>query len=187
MQKTGHKRRSILAALFVLSVLLVCTPAWADDDNAPRVSDWGIFNEATGAKTSLSGTELIEGSTINGSFYIQFDHNVAERTAVNVADANCALISVRSTDGRSVAASAWVKDTQLEFQYRQYIFVTILEDIDPGKTYRIVVAPGITAKNGSTNTAGASLYFSFSDPGDGGEAESRGKSSSDRPGRKDGA
>ena len=167
--KIKHLKRCLIAALFVLSALLFGLPALADDENAPKVTDWGIFDDATGAMTSLGGTGVIEGSAVNGSFYIRFDHNVAERSSVNVADVNCALISVRSTDGRAVPAAAWVKDTQLEFQYRQCIFVTISGAVDPSKNYRIVIAPGITAKNGSVNSSGASLYFSFSDPGSGGD------------------
>ena len=54
-----HIKRCVIAALFVLSALFFCMAALADEENAPKISDWGIFDEETGAKTSLNGTGVI--------------------------------------------------------------------------------------------------------------------------------
>ena len=139
-----------------------------DSDRAPYVVDWGLFDEETGEQISLMESGVIEGDTSGMVFYIRFDHNVAQRDGGdNVADPNCSLISVVSNGGKPVASTAWVKDTQLEFQYRQYIFITVTGTFDPTKYYHIAVAPGITAKNGFTNNGGTDLYFSFPTSGAG--------------------
>ena len=174
-----RKRCRIIAAFLVLTAVLTAA-SWlasqtclAEDDGndrVPHISDWGIFDASDGTRKSLADSGVVERESEGTVFYIQFDHNVAERSeGNNVADNNCSLISVVSGSGVPVAASVWVKDTQLEFQYRQCIFITINESIDESDYYHIVVAPGITAKNGYTNNEGSDLYFAFPSMGSGEE------------------
>jgi hypothetical protein len=137
-----------------------------EEDRAPYVSDWGIFDESTGKTTSLADSGVVDGDSANRVFYVRFNHNVAEPI---VAENNCGLISIVSAGGKHIDSKAWVKDTQLEFQYRQYIFITVTGDMDTTKYYHIKVSPGVTAKNGYTNKEGTSLYFSFTTSGPGDE------------------
>ena len=176
--KKDKKRCRSFAALLVLTVTLFsaaflipqCYAADDETDRAPYVVDWGLFDEGTGNETSLMKSGVIEGDTSGMVFYIRFDHNVAQMDGtINIGEANCSLVSVVSNGGKAVASTAWVKDTQLEFQYRQYIFITVTGTVDPSKYYHIKVAPGITAKNGFTNNGSANLYFSFPTSGAGDE------------------
>ena len=171
-----RKRCRTVAAFLVLILVLFngtlllpqSLAAEEDSDRAPHVVDWGLFDEETGTQTSLMESGVIEGDPSGMVFYIKFDHNVAQMDGTtNIGEQNCGLVSVASNGGKRVDATAWVKDTQLEFQYRQCIFVAITGPIDPKKYYHIAVAPGITAKNGFTNNGGTDLYFSFPTSGGG--------------------
>lgn len=160
----------LFSVLFDGMLLLPQSFAAEDSDRAPRVVDWGLFDEETGTQTSLMDSGVIEGDISGMVFYVKFDHNVAQMDGTtNIGEQNCSLVSVVSNGGRRVASTAWVKDTQLEFQYRQCIFVTVTGQFDPRKYYHIAIAPGITAKNGFTNNGGTDLYFSFPTSGMGDE------------------
>ena len=156
-----------MTALFVLLGMLAALGFCARNAQARggvlSLSSWGVIKETE--ETLLTDGAVIEGDAIDGDLFVRFDHNVAQ---AEIAEANCAKISLVSSDGTSVAATVWVKDTQLEFQYRQYIFITVNQELDPDQTYSIVIEPGIIAKNGEDIYAGGTLSFGVSGSGSGG-------------------
>ena len=86
---------------------------------------------------------------------LHFSNNVAEST---VCDGNIAKIHLQKADGTPVEATVWVVDTQVDREKRRYIFVTPDAELAPG-AYKVVIDPGITAKNGSSAETGFTVSF----------------------------
>ena len=114
--------------------------------------------QKSNAEYSMMGDTTIRQDSAGITLYVRFNHNVASE---QLKENNLSKLSVIANDGRPAAANVWVKDTQLEFQYRQYIFITLAENLDPAKGYQIVVAPGVRANNTYVDEAGNNLFFSY--------------------------
>ena len=118
---------------------------------------------AAGDAPAVAGSNPADGATVDvvdvGEIYVQFTNNVAEST---VADGNIALIHLQKADGTAVAATVSVVDTQVDRDKRQFIYITPDAALTAGE-YRIVIDAGVTAKNGTSATEGATISFTVTD------------------------
>lgn len=160
-----HKHRIRLAVLLAVFLLIGFSGifggarAVTDEDNRPPVvTDWGVFDVSSNKETSMLYDGTLRQDSGGTTLFVRFNHNVAgEQLTAN----NLSKISVMSSDGRPVEAQVWVKSTTTEFQYRQYIFITLANNLDPEKGYQIVIAPGLQANNTYVNETGDTLFFAY--------------------------
>ena len=160
-----HKHRIRLAVLLAVFLLMGFSGifggarAVTDEDNRPPVvTDWGVFDVSSNKETSMLYDGTLRQDSGGTTLFVRFNHNVAgEQLTAN----NLSKISVMSSDGRPVEAQVWVKSTTTEFQYRQYIFITLANNLDPEKGYQIVIAPGLQANNTYVNETGDTLFFAY--------------------------
>ena len=166
----GERRKSFAAPLVFCAVLIFTvfyagTAAWISAANGPTVVDWGVFDVAGGSETSMrEDNSILEGSA-GTTLYVRFSNNVAGE---HLLENNLPRFSVVDESGNPVRVQVWVKPTQEEFQYRQYIFITLTEDLDEDREYRILIAPGVQANNRRINEEGDTISFAYA-PGGGGE------------------
>ena len=160
-----HKHRIRLAVLLAVFLLIGFSGifggarAVTDEDNRPPVvTDWGVFDVSSNKETSMLYDGTLRQDSGGTTLFVRFNHNVAgEQLMAN----NLPKISVISSDGRPVDAEVWVKPTSTEFQYRQYIFITLGKNLNPEKGYQIVIAPGLQANNTYVNETGDTLFFAY--------------------------
>ncbi|MEG1500595.1 MAG: Ig-like domain-containing protein [Clostridiales bacterium] len=75
----------------------------------------------------------------------KYSHNVAQHT---VKDRNISLLSLQKKDGAIIPAQIFTADAQIEFDKRQYIYLTPREPLDEFTEYKVVSKQGVQAKNG---------------------------------------
>lgn len=90
--------------------------------------------------------------------HLEFSKNV---TNITVRDTNAALIRVEREDGSSLPATVEIPDDQLEREKRRSVSVHLLEPLEAGKTYRLLVQSGFMAKNGETTPEDMSRDFTL--------------------------
>lgn len=98
----------------------------------PLYMDWSY--PADGA-SDVSVTPVIQ---------CKFSHNVAQ---YNVADRNKTLITLKEADGTNVDITVFVADAQLQFDKRQFLYVSPVKPLSYGTKYILTIHEGIQAKN----------------------------------------
>lgn len=113
--------------------------------------------------TLLNGTKDKNGTRIplTPKFSLKFDKNVVDALVWNN---NKSDISMVTTDGQKIQTDITKIDDTIDFSYRQQIFIEPLKPLKPETSYKIVIAPKLTAKNGiilsqSTNGKGIAVPF----------------------------
>lgn len=132
-------QRTEAAFLLVLAMLiaLACASAFA-----PAAAWAG--SPAVVASAPENGQDSVPTS---GRYWVQFENCII--TEKDNAD----LVVLETADGKKVSKKLWsvtLPDYELEFLYRQYIYIDV-DGLDAGTSYRIHVLGGVTAKNGSVN------------------------------------
>ena len=144
-RKTGRhvsRFKHRMVAMAVAIALFVCpTVAWGAGDGTGG-GDGPALPLYISASSPYNGAVGVSVSTTR--LWLQYTHNVAD---AQVASTNCSLISVWGPNGQ-VPASVWVVDTQTNFEQRQYLYITLYDQLQPGSTYVVQAAPGIAARNG---------------------------------------
>lgn len=98
----------------------------------PLYMDWSY--PADGA-SNVSVTPVI---------HCKFSHNVAQ---TNVSERNKTLVTLKDEDGREVDITVFMADSQIQFDKRQFIYVSPVKPLDYGTTYTLYLHEGIQAKN----------------------------------------
>ncbi len=138
-KKCGKKLCLILCILLVGTIFL-CPSAFATGDGSgggggatiPLYMDWSY--PADGA-SGVSVTPVIQ---------CKFSHNVAQ---YNVADRNKTLITLKKADGTNVDITVFVADSQVQFDKRQFLYVSPVKPLSYGTKYILTIHEGIQAKN----------------------------------------
>lgn len=119
-----------------------------------------------------------------GTLWLRYSHNVADPA---VSQGNISRISLVDSDGSRVKASVWCYDAQVNFDQRQYIYITVEEELQPETTYSIVAAAGVAARNGiHTTTSVEEIHFTTGGtakvpPASDGHSQSTSTEPTDRP------
>ena len=122
-----------------------------------------VFVSLAPAMAFASSPEVIASSPVDGAtdvpcegrMWLQFENNVA------AVPGNAELVSLETADGGEVPAERYsvsLPDTEVEFGYRQYIWIDV-NGLEPGAEYVIRVLPGITAKNGAASDSETRISF----------------------------
>ncbi len=98
----------------------------------PLYMDWSY--PADGA-SNVSVTPVI---------HCKFSHNVAQ---TNVSERNKTLVTLKDEDGREVDITVFMADSQIQFDKRQFIYVSPVRPLNYGTTYTLYLHEGIQAKN----------------------------------------
>ncbi|HHX73930.1 MAG TPA: Ig-like domain-containing protein [Firmicutes bacterium] len=83
---------------------------------------------------------------LDAEIKLVFNKNVVH---MSVRDTNKGLVSLRDADNNVVAAEIIMADDQIEPEKRNDIIVKPQAKLQAGTTYTVVVAAGLTAKNGT--------------------------------------
>ncbi|NGM84709.1 Ig-like domain-containing protein [Paenibacillus sp. 7124] len=83
--------------------------------------------------------------SINPIIQCKFSHNVAH---FEVQKRNKTLFSLRKEDGTDVPIRAFAADVQIEFDKRQYIYLSPINSLEENTKYYVSVQEGVQAKNG---------------------------------------
>lgn len=83
--------------------------------------------------------------SINPIIQCKFSHNVAQ---FEVQKRNKSLFSLRKEDGTEVPIKAFAADVQIEFDKRQYIYLSPINPLEENTKYYVSVQEGVQAKNG---------------------------------------
>ena len=98
----------------------------------PLYMDWSY--PADGA-SNVSVTPVI---------HCKFSHNVAQ---TNVSERNKTLVTLEDENGREVDITVFMADSQIQFDKRQFIYVSPVRPLNYGTTYTLYLHEGIQAKN----------------------------------------
>lgn len=131
------KVRRFITAFLILMFIFTPQYAEAGDGAGPSVPLYIQSSFPANGDTKVSQTP--------GNMWIRYSHNVADPL---VSGGNTALISLMASDGSYVPVKVWCYDAQIEFDERQYIYLTPQVELNPQTTYRIVASPGVAARNG---------------------------------------
>ncbi len=113
--------------------------------------------------TTINGSTSTDGNEVENSASVPvrptirlvFDKNVVYK---DVWANNEQCVSMQDSSGASVKATVFRISDEDNFEERRHIFITPESDLSPGKTYKIIISPGLKAKNG--NTLGETSGFS---------------------------
>ena len=138
--KRRRRRRGSILLFVVLTAALLCPSAFAAGDGSgggggaviPLYMDWSY--PADGAS----------GVSVAPVIQCKFSHNVAQ---YNVADRNKTLITLKKADGTNVDITVFVADAQLQFDKRQFLYVSPVKPLSYGTKYILTLHEGIQAKN----------------------------------------
>lgn len=84
------------------------------------------------------------GVSVNPVIQCKFSHNVAQ---ANVADRNKTFITLQKADGTNVDITVFMADSQLQFDKRQFIYISPVKPLSYGTKYVLKIDEGIQAKN----------------------------------------
>ena len=98
----------------------------------PLYMDWSY--PADGA-SNVSVTPVI---------HCKFSHNVAQ---TNVSERNKTLVTLEDENGKEVDITVFMADSQIQFDKRQFIYVSPVRPLNYGTTYTLYLHEGIQAKN----------------------------------------
>lgn len=124
---------------------------------------------STAAPAFASSPEVIASAPADGAqavpcegrMWVQFETNVA------AVPENATLVVLETSEGAEVSPERYsvsLPDPELEFAYRQYIWIDV-SGLDPGAGYVLCVKPGIASKNGVVNDVETRIAFSTAGPG----------------------
>lgn len=147
--RAGSIARRLIAFVFaaVLSTVVLAAPAWAEAGDGSGGGGGADVPFAIQSSYPANGATGVSQNP--GDLWIRFTHNVADPA---VSDHNASLVSLVAEDGSVVSATAWCYDAQIDFDQRQYIYITPLEQLKSQTTYSIVASTGIMARNGIHQT-----------------------------------
>lgn len=85
------------------------------------------------------------GISLNPIIQCKFSHNVAH---IQVQKRNKTLFSLSKEDGTDVPVRTFTVDAQIEFDKRQYIYLSPNDPLEENTKYIVTVKEGVQAKNG---------------------------------------
>lgn len=148
--RAGSIARRLIAFVFVavLSIVVLAAPAWAEAGDG--AGSGGGVDVPFAIQESYPANGATGVSQNPDDLWIRFTHNVADPA---VSGHNASLVSLVAEDGSIVSAKVWCYNTiEGNFDQRQYIYITPLEQLKPQTTYSIVASAGIMARNGIHQT-----------------------------------
>lgn len=133
--KRRRRRRGSIILFVVLTAALLCPSAFAAGDGSgggggaviPLYMDWSY--PADGAS----------GVSVAPVIQCKFSHNVAQ---YNVSDRNKTLITLKKADGTNVDITVFVADAQLQFDKRQFLYVSPVKPLSYGTKYILTLHEG---------------------------------------------
>lgn len=153
----AERRRNVAEAMLLriciilLTVAALLSPAaFAAGDSSgggaaiPLYMDWS--DPADGA-SDISVMPVIQ---------CKFSHNVAQGSG---SEQNKTLITLEAAGGTNVDINVFMADAQIEFDKRQFIYISPVEPLSYGTTYILTVHEGIQAKNGMTTDQVQTVTF----------------------------
>ena len=146
--------RKIKAAVFLLAVAVMLVPftSFAAGDGTgggkgavvPLYMDWSYPSDGA---SGVSVTPVIQ---------CKFSHNVSQ---YNVRDRNKTLVEMTEDGGGKVDITVFMADTQLQFDKRQFIYVSPVKPLKYGTGYTLTLKEGIQAKNNMATDEDQSIHF----------------------------
>ncbi len=147
-----RKERAIVFILLALLLTCLCPKIYAAGDGTgggggasiPLYMNWSY--PGNGA-VNVSVTPVIQ---------CKFTHNVAQYTVV---DRNKTRITLADDEGRMVDITVFTADSQIQFDKRQFIYVSPVKALEYGKTYVLTLHEGIQSKNNMATDEDQTISF----------------------------
>ncbi len=150
----NNYRKIKAAAVFLLAVVVALVPSlcFAKGDGTgggagaviPLYMDWSYPSDGA---SGVSVTPVIQ---------CKFSHNVSQ---YNVRDRNKTLVEMTEDGGGKVDITVFMADTQLQFDKRQFIYVSPVKPLKYGTGYTLTLKEGIQAKNNMATDEDQSIHF----------------------------
>lgn len=147
-------RRIKTAAVVLLAAVLTLIPfaSFAVGDGTgggkgavvPLYMDWSYPSDGA---SGVSVTPVIQ---------CKFSHNVSQ---YNVRDRNKTLVEMTEDGGGKIDISVFMADAQLQFDKRQFIYVSPVKPLKYGTGYTLTLKEGIQAKNNMATDEDQSIHF----------------------------
>ncbi|MEN6326074.1 MAG: Ig-like domain-containing protein [Syntrophomonas sp.] len=142
----------IICTFFFLNLFSAVTPAagtgtGTGTDKKP-FNFVGAYLTTSNGNPSSTDTEITSAQVpLKPTIKLAFDKNVVYG---DIWLNNQQSLNMFTSSGDQVPAKVFRISDQVNFEARQYIFITPLQDLNPGEGYRIVINPGLLAKSGAT-------------------------------------
>ena len=143
----ASKYSLIITLVFCTALLLVFTANAATEGEYKPLNYTGACLTTINDNTSTTGGSIVNRSNVptNPTIKIIFDKNIASDS---VWDINRQCFTLRNTAGSNVPIDVFRISDEINFNERRHVFITPLNNLSPGKTYKIIVSGNLTAKNG---------------------------------------
>ena len=140
MKKMNLIRKASLCLLLTTVLMSVPCLSFAAGDGSgggggaviPLYMDWSYPADGS---SGVSVTPVIQ---------CKFSHNVSQ---TNVRDRNKTLVTLEKADGTDVDITVFMADSQVQFDKRQFIYVSPVKPLSYGTKYILKLHEGIQAKN----------------------------------------
>lgn len=108
----------------------------------------GAYLTTINGNTSSTEAEVTTAPVpLKPTIKIAFDKNVVYDS---IWSNNEQSLNILTSTGVKVPAQVFKISDQVNFEERQYIFITPLQELNPGTGYKIVISPGLQAKSKTT-------------------------------------
>lgn len=150
--KNYRKIKAAVVVLLAVAVALVPLTSFAVGDGTgggkgavvPLYMDWSYPSDGA---SGVSVTPVIQ---------CKFSHNVSQ---YNVRDRNKTLVEMTEDGGSKVDITVFMADAQLQFDKRQFIYVSPVKPLKYGTGYTLTLKEGIQAKNNMATDEDQSIHF----------------------------
>ncbi len=150
--KNYRKIKTAVVVLLAVAVALVPITSFAVGDGTgggkgaivPLYMDWSYPSDGA---SGVSVTPVIQ---------CKFSHNVSQ---YNVRDRNKTLVEMTEDGGGKVDITVFMADAQLQFDKRQFIYVSPVKPLKYGTGYTLTLKEGIQAKNNMATDEDQSIHF----------------------------
>jgi hypothetical protein len=96
------------------------------------------------------------GVSVNPVIQCKFTHNVSNS---NVVERNKTKVQLCDSDGNNVDITVFTADIQIEFEKRQFIYVSPVKQLEYGTKYILTLKEGIQAKNNMATDSDQTIEF----------------------------
>lgn len=177
--KLSRNRFWIVALVCLLAFCVYITPVFAQGEQSDSPGEPGKKPlKFVGITLKDSDTEVEGASDIPTSpeFKLEFDKNIVNML---VWENNRKCFSLSTKDGENIPINVTKIDDTVSFSDRHYIFLKLIEPLEPGTTYTLKVAPELLAKNQNSTlggtTDGKGVAINFRTEGEGPSLEATGE------------
>lgn len=150
--KNYRRIKTAVVVLLAVAIALVPITSFAVGDGTgggkgavvPLYMDWSYPSDGA---SGVSVTPVIQ---------CKFSHNVSQ---YNVRDRNKTLVEMTEDGGGKVDITVFMADAQLQFDKRQFIYVSPVKPLKYGTGYTLTLKEGIQAKNNMATDEDQSIHF----------------------------